>query len=518
MALAPLTKVNFALAGGWRQNALIAGAYVGAVAVLATMIFRAAAPDEHGAVASGFLGIIGFAQGLFALLIAPGAIRKAVLRDFQTGMIESHRLTPQGGLRLVVGYLTGPTAQALILFGVGGLMGSYFSAYVGGSFGYMGVFVGGWFFTQLAVLALALLIAALVLLTALATAGKANLIVLIVIATVFGGWAAVRVVPGLALLLGVMSAGMIFELLQFIGAPVPANPLQSAPYVITWAMGFQIALALTLLAAACRKIRSPDRTVFTVPLALIMATVFGVTLIAGWHLSVRFDWGSADEFGFSARWVGTVFAFVLVALFVVSAAAGERVAPDRAALLKHNRPPTAFRNADLMPLLLTVFTGAIAVFTLPPAIDAQVNARLSENATNAQWFVAQSIILSPVFVAILLSFWVDYVLLQVALARGWGVFRTVLLGCIALKLLPLFIEGVNAVIAAILTGDDPAFNGRIASASPVGTAILVTLGGPAWPGLMVQAVIAGIITTVGFRLRRGMQAIRSVTGTAARSA
>ena len=31
--------------------------------------------------------------------------------------------TPQSGLRLVVGYLTGPTAQALILFGVGALIG-----------------------------------------------------------------------------------------------------------------------------------------------------------------------------------------------------------------------------------------------------------------------------------------------------------------------------------------------------------------------------------------------------------
>jgi hypothetical protein len=225
MSFRALTSANFQLSGGWRQNVVIVGLYAVMTAALATLAYRTAKPADYGDVSAVCLSLITAIQGVVVLLIAPGAVRKAVLRDFQTGMIESHRLTPLSGLSLVLGYLTGPTAQAFLVYATGLLLGGMFAGAYGQSLGFAGVALSAWYGGQLCLLMLGLLVTALSLLAALASAGKANLMVLLLLFGVFGGWFVLPFVPGLALLAGVMSGGWL------IGLFVRGGPMSQPPQI-----------------------------------------------------------------------------------------------------------------------------------------------------------------------------------------------------------------------------------------------------------------------------------------------
>jgi hypothetical protein len=497
MSLSPLTRVNFKLLGGWRMNALIAPGYMALIVLIAVAVYRNAAPRDHALVSRSFLTLVAAAQGLFVVFVATGGIRKAVLRDFQTGMIESHRLTPLSGLQLVFGYLTGPTSQALLLYGGGLLLGSGFAWMYGKAMGFPGVFVSGWYFSQLCLLTLALMIWTLSLLIALVTAGKANIVILLVILGMVGGWMAVAFVPGVTLLTGVMSGGVLLNMMGVTGI------VSQDPAATVWAMVLQVAYAAVFIAAAARKIRAPDRAVFGIPLGLILVALTGVTLVVGWRLFGAFAWMFGASSTHAAQWVASTFTLLIVAMLAINAAAAHRFRRDRVAALTAQRVAPFLRLVDLLPVVLAVMATVVMLMMLPTEVRDRIRA------------YGRGVLVPPI-VACAVVLWIDYMLSYLFLVRGWRMFVGLLIGWLVLRGVPLVIQGALAIAREILQQGGE-MNWHVASYSPVGTLILAATdtpgrGGDPWYGLSVQVLTAVIVTIAAYRARRRLAPTRRASG------
>lgn len=122
-----LWQVHFNLLGGWRRAGLIAIGYSLAL-VLGLYLFRRALPNLSTAdFAAGFVHFLIVAQGLILVAGGSNAIYRAMLRDFDSRMLESHRLTPMANVAVICGYATGPTLQILFLALLNLLVGTVFS-------------------------------------------------------------------------------------------------------------------------------------------------------------------------------------------------------------------------------------------------------------------------------------------------------------------------------------------------------------------------------------------------------
>ena len=124
--------VQFQLQGGWRRHLAIVVIYVSVVAGLTAAAYRLEPTLTAGQVSQVWMMILSILQGGILVLVGCSGIRRAVQRDYTTGMIESHRLTPMSGLTAAIGYLIGPNLQTLVLAGCGVVAGLIFS-FVGGT-------------------------------------------------------------------------------------------------------------------------------------------------------------------------------------------------------------------------------------------------------------------------------------------------------------------------------------------------------------------------------------------------
>ena len=496
MTLNPLMWLHLRLGSNRRNIVVVPAAFAVLVIGFASFSYYMVEPGDYGAVASVWLGILSAAQAAFLLVVGPSAIRRAVLTDFQTGMIESHRLSPMGSFKIIAGYLTGPPTQAAILYATSLVLGTYFAGQYAKSFsmaGMLGVAVGGWYVLQVSLLFVAFMVAALVLLGALATAGKTSFIAVAVVIGIFGGWAAVSFVPGLALLTGILSGSVLLEFIRSGGFTGDSAVIVLAPMV-------QFALGATFIRAACRKIRAPERSLFSIPLSLTLLIIWGFTLVGGFARVPQNPWLFAEfrDLGFAQLICSTV-AFLAVGLFALVAAASERFHLDRAAVLGAARSPRRQRVLTLVPVLLGVLT-LLAMSLMCQWMDPY------QRVTVLEAFNLPAIVVG-MLAALVLSCWLDYCLVYAALARGKKILF-VLIGSVAvLKILPL---AADALIESILweaTHQTWGGQGYLTGLSPIGTLILCRSGGtPMWVGLFVQAVLAGIATGLARRARRGLAA------------
>ncbi|MGE0479979.1 MAG: hypothetical protein AB7Q17_05850 [Phycisphaerae bacterium] len=494
MTANPLFWLNFRLAGAWRSLLTGVGLLSAAVLVFAGISYRMASPGAAAGVSGTWLGIITLAQSAFLLLAAPAAVRKAVLRDFQTGMIESHRLSPMSGLKVVLGYLTGAPVLVYVLYALGLVFGSFFVGHYTLSVGVPQA-AGSWYFVQGCLVLLSFMICSIILLVALSTSGKTNVVGLLIIGLIFGGWTIVAVVPGLALMTGLMSVDLLFAM---VSNPRAGGTLTGNPLVLPLAALTQLVFGTIFVLASARKVRYPERAMFSIPLVLTLLATWAATLVLGVallpaksNISLGFE-----EVGAAAQVIGSAIAFMLVALLAVVAAAVELYHVDRAAAFDR----TALRRAIpplLMPLLLAAAMAGLTLLlaTMHRNVDA-LPAGILTTLQDRPWRIA-------LFCAALLTFWTDLALVYVAVAQGTSVFRRVLIAALVLKVGPLLFDG-GAIIAYEQVDRDwtPADLG-FSGGSPVGTYVLSAL--PAmnpWPGIIMQGVIAGLATWWALSVRK----------------
>ena len=112
----PMWRVQFQLLGGGRRFVSVAVVCF-ALLVVGTFGFRRLmASDTFPRVAGIVLNFLTAIQLLVVLLGGSNALYRAMLRDYDTKMIESHRLTPMSSTAVVLGYLLGSTLQIIMLF------------------------------------------------------------------------------------------------------------------------------------------------------------------------------------------------------------------------------------------------------------------------------------------------------------------------------------------------------------------------------------------------------------------
>lgn len=502
MSLNPLFWLHLRIGGSARTNLIIVVAYVAIVVMFTGGSYYVAAaeaganvgPQTYARVDAAWLVIMTVAQGAFLLLLAPSAIRRAVQRDFDSGMIESHRLSPMSNLKIILGYVTGAPIQSVMLYVVSLVFGTYFAARyalspgLGGALG-LRVALSGWYFTQGCMLVLAGMISAFVLLTALATRGKGNVVGVAILIGVFGGWAAIAFIPGLALVMGVLSGGVLIELLT--SASAGGDPL-----VLINAAGLQFVFCVILLAAASGKLRKPDRPIFNLPLGLILLLVWGFTLVAGMAATPKFEWlfGQWEDYGY-AQLVSSTVAFMVTALFPLIAAAVSLFQHDRAVAFGEQREASRRRELQLVPALLAVLT-AVCLYSMVWTLVAE---RLPADAWGAfeSWLTWLA-----VAAALLLSFWVDFNWIYHLAARGRRIMIGLPIMFVLLKGMPILLDNGIDYFGQQLADLEWAGYGYLTGFSPVGTLILAPEGGaPIWVGLIFQAALAVGASVVARRAR-----------------
>ena len=494
MRVNPLFWVHLQLVSGLRNVLLVSGLYIAVFVGGSLLVYRTSGPTAPFApIAAGALGIVTLSQGLFLLLLGPGAVHKALQRDFQSGMMESHRIAPLSGPRIAIGYLTGGHVQAGGLYLASLVMGTFFASQMA-----LPLAVSAWWAGQLCLLCLALMFSSLVMLVSIASRGKVNVIVIIAITCFVGGWVIVRFVPGLALLGGAMTGQMLWSF--FTGG----TKIASGTPVAIAAMVAQLALAMTFLAACFRKVRFPERPLFPVPLAFLLLGFSGAILAGGIELVSELSGlgipTSGAELARMQLLLSTI-TFIIVAQFPLIAAAVECFFADRARAFGAAYQVTRRSALLAVPMILAVATVLLVAVLLKQILRQGVTGHgdLSSALHGYRQFAA-------ILIALLTSFWIDFNWIYFAKVRGKSMFWAVALSAIILKAFPIVLDGILIFAAAMRDEDMTLVDGYFSGASPIGTLILCTSeGGWPWPGLLVQIGFAVIATLLGVKARRGIR-------------
>jgi len=503
MSLNPLLWLHLRITGSTKTNIVIVAAYAAMVVVFASISFYVTAVNARPTERAGdlaqlnaiWLTIMTAAQAFFLLLLAPAAVRRAVMRDCESGMMESHRISPMSNLKVMLGYMSGAPVQALLLYLVSLVLGTYFatsyasSPGLGGAIGVRAT-LAGWYFAQGCMIMLAAMITSVVLLTALATRGKANVVGIFVLVGIFGGWFAIAFIPGLALLLGVLSGGVLVKLVT--SARVGGDPL-----IIANAAALQFVFCLIFIAAACRKFRSPQHSLFSLPLSLVLLGVWGLTLVVGMRVAPEYPWLFSEWEGYGfAQLVASTIAFIVVSLFALTAASVNLHRRDRAAVFGQAGAAAASLALRLMPVLLAAATVLCLLLMYVNADRGQ----LSESARHAFESGATWLAIAT---AMLLSFWTDFKIMYFLAARTRRFVILLLIALLAIKGIPLLLDGIIWVVLEEIARRPWYGEGYLTGCSPIGTLILLPQDGvPLWVGLAVQALLATGATAIGRRVRR----------------
>jgi hypothetical protein len=274
-SLNPIGWVQFRLNGGIRRLIPLMGIYAGAMLFFNVIFFRAS--EERVTItsfANGSLSVTIVISAILLILVASGAINKAILRDFTSDMITSHRTSAMSGRMAVLGYLTGPTSSILGLTLVNWFACSVL-AQIGGYpwFGPSFVFV--------ALLCFALVMWSGSVLAGLSYRGKlsfaAMLMPLSFVAFIPPLARMLQAHPGFALLL---NYGVIFDLTSSAANGVTSDAMKS----VIISMLFQVMLTLTFFIASSRRYLRDDVTAFTPALAFALVALCTLACAVGLDL------------------------------------------------------------------------------------------------------------------------------------------------------------------------------------------------------------------------------------------
>lgn len=126
----PVWQLQYQLLGGSRR--LIA-LLVGSVAILTIAIVATHRLSQMPfiRISRPVLMFLAGIQMFVTVLAGCNAIHRAMLRDYQSKMLESHRLTPMSNLAVVMGYLLGAPLHTIALFFVFTATGAVVSRFGG---------------------------------------------------------------------------------------------------------------------------------------------------------------------------------------------------------------------------------------------------------------------------------------------------------------------------------------------------------------------------------------------------
>ena len=293
----PFLRLQLELQGGWQRVLVRAGMLTFGIICVFEVWNRASGRGRLVTV-DGMLVLLRGAQPFLLLLGGSNTIYRAFQRDFDTKMLESHRMCPSSGLTMLLGYVFGPPIQILTYCLVIMVAGAIMMIYAGGA-------LNDWLYGH------ALLFSgSLTALGGLRLQKPVNPSPIIII----GGLVSMLIMlfPGAALILGYTSVISGVGLLSNgQGVPVNACIAQIVLNLITTAL---------VLGLAVRKYRRPDLPVFNgvwgLLLLLYWLAVSAVGLVVIGELSSG-PFGQVAASGPSTLATCTLCATVLLAAGVV---------------------------------------------------------------------------------------------------------------------------------------------------------------------------------------------------------
>lgn len=298
-------RVQYQLLGGHRRMLTI---LIVAAAMLAVVLIGAhrMLGNQFARVASVILYILGGLQVALLVLGGCNAVYRAVLRDHQTGMIESHRLSPMTNLSVALGYVFGATLQIMTLVTVIALAGIVVNAVAG--FGST-----AWIYGNLFLLNGGVTLWAGTLMLSIRQEKPVNPAPVLMVIAAMG--ILIVWVPGIALFLNVYSVMFGFLMLvPRLSVPPPAA------FVVVGAVN--VALTAFWLSAAAVKYRRPDLPAFNGPRGLallVLCVLMGTVGLVAFSLVDLTRWmGPPDKDVACIQWIATMLGALILAGFAVA--------------------------------------------------------------------------------------------------------------------------------------------------------------------------------------------------------
>ncbi len=470
-----LWRVQYQLLGGHRRMFTI-GVVYSALLVLGAFGFRRMMIDEKlTTVAAWMLNGLAAIQIFVVVLGGCNALYRAMLRDYESKMIESHRLTPMSNIAVVLGYLFGATLQIVALFLANLVFGTALTGLAGFS-------IPDWICGNLFLLNGAVTLWSMVLLSGMRLAKPISPAPFIIGAAALGN-AGVLVLPALGLMLSAYPVVFGFQIIT--------GTVSGAAVEVATVAGINVILTVFWLSAAAAKYRRPDlpalnagRGLMLLALCLVFGTGGMVAYASDRLASVPF---SHDPELIVGQWVATMILGLLVALPAIAGAVQCR------ALIQHGSTLRGW--ADRVPPVATALIAAGLICLIMGAIGFPVWETLLGDGTGGRlWGVSVAVCALAMLTA------------RAVYMGARSVHRKpVIRGTTFLLLLwaiPAVVDFVRAQAAADFW--KPAGYSWLLGCSPAGTLIATWAHLPIriWPGAIVQCFVAGFLTVLAWWVTR----------------
>lgn len=419
-------------------------------------------------------------QVLLAVFGGCGAVYRATLRDYQTKMIESHRLTPMSNGSVALGYLFGATLQVMIVFFVVTAFGAVLSVFAA-------LPVSLWLYGNLLMLNGAITLWAVVVFSGLGLSKPGNPAgVLILIALLGHVW--LSAIPAAGLFVSAYSIAVGIALV--LGAMTPSDP--AVPLVAA----SNVLLTVFWMAAAAAKYRRPDlpalnafRGLMFLGIWLVLGTL-GIVGYAQAGTALPLPWGSAEIV--DKQWTATMALSLLVALIPLAGTVECRLLVSRGASPRDwSDRVSDVLVAVIAAVMICLVMGLIGIPIWRDLHSASAEANVNPMSLLGRWCCT-----------------IAACLLAMLFARGLFVVAYSILKSpkVVIAVLILLAWGGPPLVDLVLAGfirdyGNPLTFTWLFRCSPVGTIATVwtELRAPVWPGLIPQACLALLVTLAAWR-------------------
>ncbi len=471
----PMWRVHYQLLGGHRRVLTIAAVCMIVLVAGAFGFLQVMYGQTLTTVGGGLLSALAVIQIAVVVLGGCNAVHRAMLRDYDTKMIESHRLTPMSNVTVALGYLFGSTLQILVVFLViltFGMGLTFLSGYPVVDWIYGNVFLlnGGvtlWAIVVLSGLHLRKPISPASILVAVAVMGNLSVLAL----------------PALGLLLCAYPV--------VIGFHVMTGGAGIAPAAIVILGAINLLMTVFWISAAAAKYRRPDLPALNAFRGLLLLA-FWVVLGAGGIALVQYVPAVAMPFGrgrdvILAQWIATMILALVIALPAIAGAVECRM------LGKRGSTPRGW--SDRVPAVITALIAAALICGGMAGIGApQWRTMVGERTAVDLWLYTTP----ACFLAMLTARAVF-----LAAYPMWKRPRT--LGTILLFVIwaaPPLIDLVQAQ-ATQDSYSHPVYS-SLMGYSPAGTIVAVwsDVDVSVWPGLLAQALMAVALSVIAWLLMK----------------
>ena len=477
----PMWRVQHQLLGGNRRMLMVIIVSAAVLVVGFLTIQRLFQTEPFSTVVSGILNFLAALQAFIAAFGGCNAVHRAMLRDYETKMIESHRLTPMSNGSVVLGYLFGSTLQISVVLFVVTMFGAVLALLAA-------VPLASWFYGNLLVVMGAVTLWSLVVFSGMRPAKPVNPAG-VILAVALLGHVGLLLLPAAGLLLSVYPIAMGVTLLM--GATTPSGPAIALLTLLS------VLLTGFWIVAAAAKYRRPDLPALNASRGLILLCIwlllgaFGIIAYSRAGAVVPLAWSGPDVT--DTQWAITLALSLLVALVPLSGAVECRI------LIRRGVAPRDW--LDRVPDWLVAVIGGVMICLVMalaglPVWPTLIGGSLESAQRGAVFWRAWLYTITACVLALLFA----RGLLVVAysfLKSPRGPAGVLILATWAGPLL------LDYILADVLRDyGQPLTYSWLLGCSPAGTIIAVwmKIPVPLWHGFIVQLVLALVLSVAAWRV------------------